>query len=89
MKTYDVHVKEFVPLISPDGLKEQLPITQQAARTVVEGRRIIQNIIRKQDPRLLVITGPCSIHDEQAALEYAQRLKQLSKQVLFFCDINH
>jgi 3-deoxy-7-phosphoheptulonate synthase len=81
MKTYDVHVREFIPLISPDELKDELPITERAARTVLEGRKTIQNIIDKKDRRLLVITGPCSIHDEEAALEYAGKLKALSNRV--------
>jgi 3-deoxy-7-phosphoheptulonate synthase len=81
MKTYDVRIKDFTPLISPDALKEELPISAEAARNVLEGRTIIQNIITRKDPRLMVIAGPCSIHDEQAALEYARRLLDLKQQV--------
>jgi len=81
MKTYDVHVKGFMPLISPDALKQEIPMTPPATDTVVAGRRVIQDIIRGKDPRLLVITGPCSIHDETAALEYARRLLRLQEQV--------
>ena len=71
MKTYDVHVEEFITLISPEALKQEVPITEKATRTVIEGRQTIQDIIRRKDRRLLVVTGPCSIHDEKAALEYA------------------
>jgi 3-deoxy-7-phosphoheptulonate synthase len=81
MKTYDVNVKEFVPLISPHALKDDMPITPEAARTVISGRRVIQDIIDKKDGRLLVIAGPCSIHDEAAALEYAGRLNRLKEKV--------
>jgi 3-deoxy-7-phosphoheptulonate synthase len=81
MKTYDVNVKEFVPLISPHALKDDMPITPEAARTVLSGRRVIQDIIGKKDRRLLVIAGPCSIHDEAAALEYAGRLNRLKEKV--------
>jgi 3-deoxy-7-phosphoheptulonate synthase len=81
MKTYDVHVKEFVPLISPDTLKDELPMTEPATQTVVDGRRAIQAIIEKKDRRLLVVTGPCSIHDEAAALDYATRLADLAQRV--------
>ncbi|MGI9569601.1 MAG: 3-deoxy-7-phosphoheptulonate synthase, partial [Desulfobulbia bacterium] len=81
MKTYDVNVDEFVPLISPAALKEELPITEKAAHTVISGRQTIEDIIRKKDRRLLVIAGPCSIHDEKAALEYAERLNRLKDQV--------
>ena len=80
-KTYDVHVKEFVPLVTPDELKDQLPITPEAERTVITGREEIKAILAGTDPRLLVITGPCSIHDEQAALEYARRLCRLRESV--------
>jgi len=81
MKTYDVNVKEFIPLVSPRTLQKELPITEKAAQTVISGRQTIQNIISKTDRRLLVIAGPCSIHDEKAALQYAERLNGLKDQV--------
>ncbi|NJK79626.1 MAG: 3-deoxy-7-phosphoheptulonate synthase [Chloroflexaceae bacterium] len=70
----NLHVREFVPLFSPHELHQQLPLSETAARTVVEARRTIQRIMQKQDPRLLVVIGPCSIHDPTSALEYAERL---------------
>jgi 3-deoxy-7-phosphoheptulonate synthase len=81
MKTYDVHIKEFIPLISPAALKKELPISEKAAQTVVAGRRVIEDIIHKRDRRLLAMVGPCSIHDEKAALEYAAKLNRLRQQV--------
>ena len=57
-------------------LDEELPITEQATATVTTARREIGDIISGRDQRLLVIAGPCSIHDSKAALEYAGRLKQ-------------
>lgn len=81
MKTYDVRVKDFMPLISPAALKEELPVPEAAARAVVEGRQIIEDILVRKDPRMLVITGPCSIHDTGAALAYARRLKHLAERV--------
>ncbi len=80
-KTYDINVKGFIPLISPSELKDQLPINEAAAATVFQSREIVKNIIYKKDPRLLIVTGPCSIHDVTAALEYAQRLRQLQQKV--------
>jgi 3-deoxy-7-phosphoheptulonate synthase len=80
-KTYDIRVKKFEPLVSPSQLKDQIPLNENAHRTVVEGRRAICNILDGKDPRLLVITGPCSIHDETAALDYARRLKTLGETV--------
>jgi len=64
-------------LISPVKLKEDLPPAAASAATVVEGREAIKKILSWEDPRLLAVVGPCSIHDYQAALEYAQRLKAL------------
>jgi 3-deoxy-7-phosphoheptulonate synthase len=81
MKTYDVRVKEFIPLVSPTVLKTELPVSDKSARTVVDGRQAIQDIIDKKDPRMLIVTGPCSIHDEKAALDYAERLMHLSREV--------
>jgi 3-deoxy-7-phosphoheptulonate synthase len=80
-RTYDLRVDNFIPLISPNALKDELPLSQKAYETVVSGRKAIENIILKKDKRMLVIVGPCSIHDEKAALEYAQRLSELSEQV--------
>jgi 3-deoxy-7-phosphoheptulonate synthase len=79
--THDIRVEGFIPLISPDALKEELAITGKAGDTVIAGRETISNILSQKDPRLLVITGPCSIHDEAAAIEYAEKLNALSREV--------
>jgi 3-deoxy-7-phosphoheptulonate synthase len=76
-QTHDVNVKSFKPLIAPDTIKKELPMTEQIARTVIEGRREIENILTKKDGRFLVIAGPCSIHDIDAALDYAHKMKEL------------
>jgi len=80
-QTYDVRVEEFIPLLSPAGLTRGLPITPEAAKTVLTGRETIENILSKKDQRILVIVGPCSIHDVNAALEYAKRLNELRQKV--------
>jgi 3-deoxy-7-phosphoheptulonate synthase len=80
-KTYDIHVEKFEPLISPAQLKDQIPISPASHRTVVGGRQAIADILDGKDARLLVIAGPCSIHDESAAVEYARRLSVLSERV--------
>jgi 3-deoxy-7-phosphoheptulonate synthase len=80
-KTYDLYIEKFIPLIAPSVLKTKIPLTQKAFETVFSGRQSIQNILQKKDKRLLVIVGPCSIHDEKAALDYAQRLVQLQEKV--------
>jgi 3-deoxy-7-phosphoheptulonate synthase len=81
MKTYDVRIKDFTPLISPDALKDELPINQASTQTVLNGRKTVQDIITRRESRLMVITGPCSIHDEQAAMEYARKLAGLQERV--------
>ena len=68
-------------LVTPDEFKAQLPISALAAAHVRSSRETISNILNRKDHRLLVVTGPCSIHDIEAAKEYALRLKALSGQV--------
>ncbi|MCP4023700.1 MAG: 3-deoxy-7-phosphoheptulonate synthase [Desulfobacteraceae bacterium] len=80
-QTYDVNVKEFKPLISPASIKEEQPLTDQAAKTVIEGRQDVANILTGKDKRLLVISGPCSIHDTDAALEFAHKMMELRHMV--------
>lgn len=70
-----------ISLSLPHQLKAQLPLSSALKQQVAQHRQIIQNILAGTDPRLLVIVGPCSIHDSQTALEYAEKLKQLQSQV--------
>jgi 3-deoxy-7-phosphoheptulonate synthase len=79
-RTQDLHVKEIVPLLSPRALKAQKPVTDTANATVARSRERVVRILRQEDPRLLVVIGPCSIHDEKSALEYAERLNALRKE---------
>jgi len=69
------------PLIPPALLQSEIPATQTSIEIVAKGRRECQEIIHKRDDRLLVMVGPCSIHDPATALEYAQRLKELAAQL--------
>jgi len=68
-------------LITPAQLKQDVPVTQAANLTIAEGRKAVRNILDRSDPRLIVVIGPCSIHDTKAALDYAKRLKQISDEV--------
>lgn len=68
-------------LTLPHQLKAQLPLSNKLAQQIAEQRQIIENILAGKDHRLMVVTGPCSIHDPVAALEYAQKLQQLQSQV--------
>jgi 3-deoxy-7-phosphoheptulonate synthase len=79
-RTQDLHVKEIVRLLSPRELKAQSPTTDEANATVARSRERIIRILRQEDPRLLVVIGPCSIHDEKSALEYATKLNALRKE---------
>ena len=79
--TEDLNVVDTLPLIPPAILRKELPMTEAANRTVVEGRETIKRILRQEDRRLLVIVGPCSIHDVDAALEYAKRLNALRQEL--------
>ena len=79
--TQDIHVRNTVQLISPNDLKAELPMGPAANETVVNGRAALCRILNGEDPRLLVVVGPCSIHDEVAALEYARRLHDVAARV--------
>jgi 3-deoxy-7-phosphoheptulonate synthase len=70
-----------VRLVTPKELKAELPMTEIANRTVVESRECVTRILRREDPRLLVVVGPCSIHNVDAALDYAKRLSRLRKEL--------
>src|SRR5688572_6138558 len=73
-KTDDTRIAAMKELLPPRQLINEFPITENAATTVLDTRAAIQKILRHEDDRLLVIVGPCSIHDIDAALDYAQRL---------------
>jgi 3-deoxy-7-phosphoheptulonate synthase len=79
-RTQDLHVKEIVRLLSPRELKAQFLSSEGVAATVARSRERVIRILRQEDPRLLVVIGPCSIHDEKSALEYAARLNALRKE---------
>ncbi|KAF9778039.1 hypothetical protein BJ322DRAFT_1131609 [Thelephora terrestris] len=68
------------PLLPPQILQEELPLTLSAAQTVIEGRKAVENILRGNDDRLLVVVGPCSVHNVESAIEYAQKLSEYAQQ---------
>lgn len=68
-------------LTTPESLKHQVPMTEKAATTVINGRETIQNILDGKDTRLLVIAGPCSLHETGSAKDYATKLKKLHDQL--------
>jgi len=72
--TDDLRIKAVKDVSSPEQVRNELPLTNAASRTVFQARHAIHNILHDRDDRLVVIVGPCSIHDPEAALEYSQRL---------------
>ena len=77
-RTRDLRVESFRPLIPPTILLEELPLTEGGSATVTRGRQEVSRILNGQDDRLVIIVGPCSIHDPVAARDYAERLKTVS-----------
>ena len=79
--TQDINIRHTEPLISPGELKAEQAISSAATRNVIESREAVIRILNGEDRRLIVIVGPCSIHDQTAGLEYARRLADLFKRV--------
>ncbi len=75
-RTDDLRIRSTRVVLPPVFLEEELPVTEAASATVFHARREIVDILNQRDPRLLVIAGPCSIHDTSAAREYAKHLKE-------------
>lgn len=77
----NLRVSGLTRLITPRQVKEQLPTPPKALQLILESRETGRRILRGEDPRMMVVIGPCSIHDPKAALEYAQRLAELQRKV--------
>ncbi|HET9217378.1 MAG TPA: 3-deoxy-7-phosphoheptulonate synthase AroG [Terriglobia bacterium] len=73
--TDDLRIREIRELSPPDDIRKEFPLTENAAQVTYETRRAVHRVLHGADDRLLVIVGPCSIHDPKAALEYASQLK--------------
>ena len=81
MQLENLTVEQQEVLITPEQLKARLPVSEDVREAVNGYRETVRNIVDRKDPRLLVVVGPCSIHDVDAAKEYAQRLKRLSDDI--------
>jgi len=77
IKTDEFRTSLIENLVSPDQLAQQIPLLQKTADFIIDSRKTIEDIISGKDERLLVIIGPCSIHDPVAAIDYARKLKVL------------
>ncbi|GAA6137618.1 3-deoxy-7-phosphoheptulonate synthase AroG [Arenicella sp. 4NH20-0111] len=80
-QTDDTRIAQTKELVSPVIIHEQFPITEQASETTAKARDEIQQVMSGQDDRLVVVVGPCSIHDPKSAMEYAERLAKLKQEL--------
>lgn len=80
-QTENLNIESFDAMPTPDEVHERYPMSETAARTVLDGRRTLERILDRQDPRLFLVIGPCSIHDPEAGVDYARRLKVLADEV--------
>jgi 3-deoxy-7-phosphoheptulonate synthase len=77
----NINVAHFDSMPSPEEIHARVPLSGRAARVVLDGRKVLRDILDHQDPRLFAVVGPCSIHDPAAGRDYARRLKRLSDEV--------
>ena len=81
LPTTNLNIESILRLPAPAAVRELFPMSESANQTVVEGRETVKRILAREDPRLLVVVGPCSVHDTAATLDYAKRLLSLKRQV--------
>jgi 3-deoxy-7-phosphoheptulonate synthase len=81
IKTNNLKIKSITPIIAPTDLRQVFPISVNSGECVSNSRAAITKILKGEDSRLMVVVGPCSIHDPKGAMEYAERLAALSKEV--------
>jgi 3-deoxy-7-phosphoheptulonate synthase len=77
-RTSDLRIESYRPLLPPAILLEEIPLGERGSETVARGRADVARVLRGEDDRLVVVVGPCSIHDPAAGLEYGRRLKALA-----------
>ena len=78
---HNTNIASEAVITSPNDLSKKLPITQKGKRNIMAGRKVVSDILSRKDSRLIVIVGPCSIHNLEAAKEYAHKLKNLSEEL--------
>lgn len=81
MSNKDIRIRDISPLATPVEISTLYPVSEDMSERIHESRRIISDILSGRDQRLLAVVGPCSIHDPEAALDYADRLKALSEKI--------
>jgi 3-deoxy-7-phosphoheptulonate synthase len=80
-RTSNLRIKGLTPIIAPADLKQVFPLSERGAESVTHAREQVTNILGNRDARLMVVVGPCSIHDPRAALDYAGRLAKLAQEL--------
>jgi len=81
VKTRDLHIESIRPLVPPAVLADDLPLSEEHSEVITRARRAVKGILDGADDRLIVVVGPCSIHDPAAAVEYAGRLAALASEL--------
>jgi 3-deoxy-7-phosphoheptulonate synthase len=81
LKTDDLRIIETQELSTPEDVRQELPITDLSEKTILNSRKVIEEILDGKDDRIFVVIGPCSIHDPIAAMDYAKKLKKISQEV--------
>jgi 3-deoxy-7-phosphoheptulonate synthase len=81
IRTSNLKIKSITPIIAPADLRQVFPLSDEGSEFVATTREHIKNILHGRDPRLMVVLGPCSIHDPNSAIDYAKRLAKLSEKV--------
>jgi len=81
LKTDDLRIIETQELSTPEDVRQELPITDLSAKTILNSRKVIEDILDGKDDRIFVVIGPCSIHDPIAAMDYAKKLNKISQEV--------
>ena len=77
----DQRIEQVVPLAEPETILSELPLTDELADEVLRGREEVRQVLAGEDDRLLVVVGPCSVHDPEAALEYAHKLRDTAREL--------
>ena len=86
-KITNTNVDDIIDLPSPESIRQAFPRTERITNLVIDSRKTIQKIIQGEDTRPLIIVGPCSIHDQNAAFEYAEKLLKLHNELIDDCYI--
>ena len=81
IEVHNVNVDSQNVLITPEQLKRSLPMSEAVKANLADSRKVIENILDGKDHRLFGVVGPCSIHDTEAAMDYARRLRELADKV--------